>query len=123
MSAINKEFNARTENIGVDTVKTQGILLKYLWKIGLGQMESSKYEDKITPQEHFHRPWCIGLLLEKSPAGSMGVTESDTTERLILSLHYWRTHNKKVAELVEETNLCGKVNKKIETNHEIIALK
>ena len=42
-------------------------------------MESSKYEDKITPQEHFHRPWCIGLLLEKSPAGSMGVTESDTT--------------------------------------------
>ena len=36
MSEINKEFNARTENIGVDTVKTQGILLKYLWKIGLG---------------------------------------------------------------------------------------
>ena len=32
MSEINKEFNARTENIGVDTVKTQGILLKYLWK-------------------------------------------------------------------------------------------
>ena len=35
-------------------------------------MESSKYEDKITPQEHFHHPWCIGLLLEKSLAGSMG---------------------------------------------------
>ena len=36
MSEINKEFNARTENIEVDTVKTQGILLKYLWKNWFG---------------------------------------------------------------------------------------
>lgn len=32
MPEINKEFSARRENMGADTVKNQGILLKYLYK-------------------------------------------------------------------------------------------
>ena len=113
MSEINKEFKARKENIAADTVKTQGILLKYLWKHwsgtnGIQQIWRQNYSTRTLPPPLVHRTsaW------KWEPSRLHGVSELDTTERLTLSLRYWRTHNKKSQSYLSEQTSVEKLIRK-----------
>lgn len=88
---INKEFNARTENMGVDTVRIQGILLKYFCKNWSG----TNGVQQITKTKLLHKNTSTTLGAQDS---HLKTGTTSTEDKFTVKSH----------KVLEETNLYEK---------------